>query len=173
MLAADNSPDNTVTSLYENHHSWLQTWLRKKLGNAFDAADLAHDTYVRIMVSGATPQPAQSRQFLTQIANGLMIDLFRRRQIEAAYLEAIGFLPEAQVPSEETRAIIIEALIEVDTLLNTISAKARVAFLLCKLDGLTYREIAAKMGVSLSSVEKYIVTALEACYQAMYVQDNA
>jgi len=96
----------------------------QKLGNAFDAADLAHDTYVRIMVSGNTPLPDQSRRHLTQIANGLVIDLYRRRQIEAAYLDAISLMPAPEVPSEEARALVIEALIELDTMLHGLPAKS-------------------------------------------------
>jgi RNA polymerase sigma factor (sigma-70 family) len=173
MLAADNSPENTMSSLYANHHSWLRGWLSKKLGNAFDAADLAHDTYVRILTTGNTPAPDQSRRYLTQIANGLMIDMFRRRQIESAYLDAISLLPEPQVPSEETRALVIEALVEIDTILYRLPAKARMAFLLCKIDGLTYREIAARLNVSIPSVEKYMAAALAACYAALYMQSGA
>ena len=34
-----------VQTLYEGHHGWLRNWLRKRLGNSFDAADLAQDTF--------------------------------------------------------------------------------------------------------------------------------
>jgi len=167
-MSAVEIPNQTVEVLYSNHHGWLRGWLRKRLGNAFDAADLAHDTYVRVMVSGKIPGPEQSRSHLTQIANGLVIDLYRRRQLEAAYLEAIGLLPQGQVPSEESRALVIEALVEVDTILHGLAPRARAALLLCRLDGLSYREIAAELGVSVSSVEKYIAAGLAACYRAVH-----
>jgi len=35
--------------LYTGHHSWLYNWLRHKLGNACDAADIAQDTFLRIL----------------------------------------------------------------------------------------------------------------------------
>lgn len=158
----------TLEALYSNHHGWLHGWLRRKLGNAVDAADLAHDTYVRILASGNTPQAGQSRRYLAQIANGLLIDLYRRRRIEAAYRQSISLLPEPEVPSEEARALVLEALIEVDAILHRLPYKTRRALLLCKLDGLSYREIAAELNVSISSVEKYIARGLVACYQAMY-----
>jgi DNA-directed RNA polymerase specialized sigma24 family protein len=50
-------------------------------------------------------------------------------------------------------------------------AKARQALLLCKLDGMSYRDIAAELQVSVSSVEKYIAAGLLACYQALHGQD--
>ncbi|WP_256081105.1 sigma-70 family RNA polymerase sigma factor [Massilia sp. YIM B04103] len=162
------SSSHPLHSLYTDHGAWLRNWLRAKLGNAWDAADLAHDTYVRILQAGTRPAAEDSRRYLVQVANGLMIDLFRRRRIETAYLEALSLLPEAQVPSEESRALAVEALLELDRLLHKLPAKARHAFLLCKLDGLSYRDIAAQLGVSVSSVEKYIAAALQACCLALY-----
>jgi len=152
-----------IEVLYSNHHGWLQGWLRGKLGSAFDAADLAHDTYLRILARGRAPRPEQSRQHLAQIANGLMIDLFRRRHIEAAYMEALAHLPPAAAPNPELRALIIEALTQIDAILASLPARVREAFLLCKVEGLDYREIARRLDVSVSSVEKYMVRALLAC----------
>lgn len=157
-----------AATLYASHHGWLRGWLRRRLGNAVDAADLAHDTYVRILRSGRVPEADHARQLLTTIANGLVIDLYRRRQIEAAYLAAIAALPVARSPSEEERALAIEALAEIDAILQALPARVRTAWLLCKLDGLSYREIAGRLGVSVSSVEKYIATALVACYQVVH-----
>lgn len=157
-----------IEVLYSEHHSWLRGWLRKKMGNAFDAADLAHDTYVRVIASGNTPRPEQSRPYLTQIAKGLVIDLYRRRRIEAAWLETIAALPEPEVPSEEARALVVEALMEIDAVLHRLPANARRALLLCKLDGLSYREIAVELKVSVSSVEKYVAAALLACHEALH-----
>ena len=168
MPTSERALQQSIELLYADHQGWLRNWLRRKLGNAFDAADLTHDTYLRILRAGRTPDAAQSRQHLARIANGLVIDLYRRRRIEAAYLEAIERLPLSLVPSEEDRALAIEALIQIDAILHGMPAKAREALLLCKLDGMSYRDIAARLGVSVSSVEKYIASALVACDQALH-----
>lgn len=154
-------------ALYSEHHGWLRRWLRARLGCSHTAADLAHDTYLRILNRGVTPEPEQSRRFLVQIAKGLMVDHHRRRRIEAAYLETLSLLPEPQAPSPEVRALTIEALVKIDTLLHELPEKPRRAFLLCRLDGLSYREIAEALSVSVSSVEKYIARALLICHRAM------
>lgn len=168
VSVAEFAPSSPLESLYAEHHGWLRGWLRKKLGNAFDAADLAHDTYLRILSTGRVPQADEARRHLTQIANGLVIDLYRRRQIESAYLDAIANLPEPMAPSEEERALVIEALVEIDTILHALPPKARAALLLCRLEGLSYREIAEQLEVSVSSVEKYITAGLLACAQAVH-----
>lgn len=168
MTAFDHSLTRQLEVLYADHHGWLRSWLRRKLGNAFDAADLAHDTYLRILRTGNVPDAEQSRRHLAQVANGLVIDLYRRRHIEAVYLESIAHLPSAQVPSEESRALVIEALMEVDAILCTLQPKVRAALLLSKMEGLGYREIAQRLHVSISTVERYMVCALLACDRAVH-----
>ncbi|WP_313062038.1 sigma factor, partial [Pseudomonas rhodesiae] len=41
--------------LYRDHHGWLQGWLRKRLGDREHAADVAQDTFLRLLVSGRFP----------------------------------------------------------------------------------------------------------------------
>jgi RNA polymerase sigma-70 factor (ECF subfamily) len=75
-------------------------------------------------------------------------------------------LPEAQVPSPEHQLILLETLAHIDALLDGLAPKVRTAFLLSRLEGLGYKEIAIRLGVSLSSVEKYMATAIRHCFLA-------
>lgn len=152
-----------VQSLYQQHHHWLLGWLRRRLGNSFDAADLTHDTFLRILVSGQSPAPEQSRAHLTQIAKGLVIDLHRRRLLESAWLEALATMPDHCVPSAEERAIVLESLIRIDAMLDALPARVRETFLLSRFDGMTYSEIATQMGMSVATVRKYMLRAAQAC----------
>lgn len=167
MAASEFTQQQEIKVLYANHHGWLRNWLRRRLGDAFDAADLAHDTYLRVMRSGRIPPVDESRRHLTQIANGLVIDLYRRRQIEAACMEVLAQEPQHQEFSEEARALAVEALVEIDAILRSLHPNVRTALLLCKIDGMNYRDIAAQLKVSVSSVEKYIAAGLLSCHQAM------
>ncbi|MDU5679729.1 sigma factor, partial [Pseudomonas aeruginosa] len=45
MPPADASLHDAVSHLYQDHHGWLQGWLRRRLGCAENAADLAQDTF--------------------------------------------------------------------------------------------------------------------------------
>lgn len=154
-------------SLYSDNHSWLFRWLCRRLGHSADAADLAHDAFVRVLVTGHTPAPDQSRAHLTQIAKGLVIDLHRRRQVEAAYLEALAQLPEALAPSAEQQALIMEELLWVDRVLGDLPAKVREVFLHSQLDGMTYSQIAQARGISFGTVRKYMLRAAQALHAAM------
>jgi RNA polymerase sigma-70 factor (ECF subfamily) len=148
-----------VADLYTDHHGWLHAWLRGKLGCAHQAADLAHDTFVRLLVR-PRELGGEPRALLTHIAKGLVIDHWRRQELERAYCEALAHLPEPQVPSAETQRLMLDALVQIDALLDGLGPKVRAAFLLSRLEGRSYPEIAREIGVSLSSVEKYMATAL-------------
>ncbi|HSW04724.1 sigma-70 family RNA polymerase sigma factor [Aquabacterium sp.] len=156
-----------VHALYRRDHGWLQAWLRRKLGCSQNAADLAHDTYLRIITSGRTPPLEQSRAHLMQIAKGLVIDQYRRRRIEAAYLDALACQPEATAPSPEERALVLEVLIRIDTALGQLAPKVRETFVLSQFEGLTYSVIALQQGIAVATVRKYMLKATEACFAAL------
>ena len=164
MSSAPTFPPPDVTALYSDHHGWLQGWLRRKMGNAFDAADLAHDTFLRVLARRDTPRLLAPRAYLGAIARGLVADFFRRKDIERAYLEALATLPEAHAPSLEARAIVLEALVAIDNMLDGLKPAVRQAFLLSQLDGLTYEQIAQQLGVTKRTVSNYMCKAIEHCY---------
>lgn len=53
----------TLTALYSDHHSWLQGWLRKKLGCSQHAADLAQDAFVRVLLLAEPHNIQEPRAF--------------------------------------------------------------------------------------------------------------
>jgi RNA polymerase sigma factor (sigma-70 family) len=154
-----------LQALYQDHHAWLCGWLRRKLVNPADAADLAQDTFVRLL--GKPLQQAQAlrepRAWLTTTAHGLVVDHVRRQALERAYAQALASAPPALHPSPEDRLLLLQTLLRIDTLLDGLAPRARSAFLLSRLEGLPYADIAHQLGVCLSSVEKYMATALRHC----------
>lgn len=161
-------PHDSVHTLYQQHHSWLNTWLRCRLGNAADAADLAQDTFVRLLQRHEQLELRAPRAFLRTIARGLVIDHWRREELERAYLEALAHVPEAHVPSPETRELLLELLERIARLLDGLKPKVRTAFLLAQCEGLSHRQIAEQMGISLRSVERHVADALYHCYLVRY-----
>jgi RNA polymerase sigma-70 factor (ECF subfamily) len=150
-----------VQSIYHEHHPWLQSWLRKRLGNASDAADIAHDTFVRLLTRQMAVQ--EPRALLTTIAQGMVANFYRRRDIELAYEEARAAWPQQHEMSLEERAIVLETLVEIDALLNTLPPPVRQAFLMSQLDGMAQSEIAERLDVSLATVKRYIAKAMLLC----------
>jgi len=165
--AASSDP---LAQLYLHHHGWLRGWLQRKLGNAGDAADLAQDTFIRLLCAPEHLAERQTgwqlrepRAYLTVIAKRLVVNLHRRRALETAYLEALALLPEAQAPSAERQAILLETLQQLDAVLDGLDAKVRAAFLMAQLEGLGYAEIARRLAISERTVKRYMVQAMARC----------
>jgi len=157
-----------VQTLYLEHHSWLTGLLHRRLGNRDDAADLAHDTFLRVLRSPVPVEDIREPQrYLATVARGLVADLFRRRSLEQAYLDYLAALPEDLAPSPEEQAMVQQTLLEVDRMLQALPPKVRAAFVLAQFDELTYPEIAARLGVSLRTVSNYLTRAMEHCCMAL------
>lgn len=157
------------TVLYSDHHSWLHGWLRKKLGCSQRAADLAHDAFIRILTLAEPQNLKEPRAFLTTTATRLLIDGARRRKIEHAYLEALALsADDANIPSPEAIHAALQMLEKISRMLEGLPPKPREAFLLNRLDGLSYNEIAKVLGVSASMVKQYMASVLVHCYKTVH-----
>src|SRR5690606_27430602 len=108
MSVDDSAHLNAVNVLYSDHHDWLVRWLRSRLGCAHNAADLAQDTFTRLLASRNATIVCEPRAYLTTIAKGLMVNWYRRQVLERAWLDALAHMPEAEAPAPEQHLIILE-----------------------------------------------------------------
>lgn len=156
-----------IAGLYGDHHGWLLNWLRGRLNCSQQAADMAQDTFMRVLLSERRKPMAselvEPRHFLVTVAKRVMVDSFRRRAVEQAYLQLLAEQPEQYAVSPEQRWMLIETLQTLDAMLDGLGARTKQAFLLSQLQGMGYKDIAARMGVSVSSITKYIARATEHC----------
>lgn len=166
MPTAEPTQAHAVAQLYQAHHAWLQEWLRRRLGCRHDAADLAQDTFVRVLAGRQAGVIREPRAFLTVLAQRALYSFWRRRELETAYLESLARQSEACAPSEEARALVLDALMQIDALLDRLPGKARQAFLYSQLDALSYPEIAQRLGVSAITVRRYMKQAFSLCVRA-------
>ena len=168
-LVASPAPAAAVEGLYRSHQPWLRAWFQRRIGNDSDAADLAHDTFVRLLRRpDGLPTLHEPRAYLTTVANGLLDSRYRREALERAYLEALAQLPAPQVPCEQSRLMALQALLEMDRLLSRLPTRVKTIFLLALLEGLNYREIAARLQISVNTVQKAVIRAYQVCYQVAY-----
>ncbi|PCJ31641.1 MAG: RNA polymerase subunit sigma [Gammaproteobacteria bacterium] len=151
-----------ISTLYQEHHTWIYSWLRKRLSCDYHAEDLAQDTFVRLLARNSE-KIKEPRAYLTTVAKGVLSSWYRRKSLEHAYLEALENLPEQQSPSEENRFLILEILHEIDAVLDALSPQVKQTFLLSQLDGLKYQDIAVSQSISLSTVKRYMKQAFLHC----------
>jgi len=153
--------------LYRDHHGWLRGWLHRRLGCAHRAADVAQDTFVRLLAArDALPLLREPRAYLRTTAQRLLVDHARRQAVEEAWRAEVALLAEhgeLHYPAPETALAALRALRELSEVLDRVAAKARAAFLLHYLDGLTHEAVAAELGVSGRMVRKYLAQVLVQC----------
>ena len=154
------SAADPVHTLYVDHHAWLQSWLLRKLGNTHQAADLTQDTFVRVIAGQQVDAIREPRAYLTTLAQRVLYNFWRRRELEQAWLDALATAPEDMAPSPEDYALVREAIEAIDLWLEGLPPKARQVFLLRRLDGMKHTEIAEVMGLSVATVERYMKQAL-------------
>ncbi|MGK9066438.1 sigma-70 family RNA polymerase sigma factor [Stutzerimonas chloritidismutans] len=172
MSLSDPNASVSLDVLYGAHHGWLQSWLRRTVGCSQQAADLAQDTFVRLLVRGKPVNDQAPRALLTRIARGLVIDQWRRDALERAYIEALASLPEASHPSPEVRHEALQSLERIARLLDGLKPVVREAFLLYQLGGLTHVQVGRQLGVSSRTVERHVANALLHCYRLCYENQN-
>lgn len=159
----DQASTLEFAALYCHHHGWLRAWLQRRLGDAQDAADLAHDTFTRVFAARSIGEIREPRAYLTTIARGILVNWFERQALERAYLDSLSHLPPSHAPSPEQQHVILETLQQVDALLNSLPVHVRHAFLLSQIEGLRYEDIARQLGCSLISVKRYMKQAFLQC----------
>lgn len=151
--------------LYRQENGWLQSWLRRRLKCSQSAADLAQDTFMRLLQKPEPMEIHAPRHFLAKVAQSVLSNHYRRQSLERAYLEALAAMPERVAPCLEIQAILLETLIELDALLEQLEYPVRAAFLWSQLEGLSHGEIAERLDVSITTVKRYIIKAGALCIQ--------
>ncbi|MFA4962945.1 MAG: RNA polymerase sigma factor [Brevundimonas sp.] len=159
-----------LLAVYLDRHPALVRFFTARTGSADRAQDIVQDIYVRLQALSevAAEEIKAPAPFLYRIGGNLMLDRVRagRRSTarDQAWTEtsgaAIDGFSVADEPSPEDAAWARLKLDQVAAALEDMSPNARTAFRLHKIDGLTHAEVAARMGVSRSSVEKYVSAVL-------------
>lgn len=170
MSSGEPPYQTAITELYCEHHGWLFGWLRRKLGCAQNAADLAQDTFTRILnARESVATLREPRAFLSTTARRLIIDQVRRKQIENAYLQELALTAQALEGFQSPEQILttLEALEHIAFILEGMQDKVRQAFVLYYLDGLKQSEIARQLALSDRTVRKYLIQALLHCSHSL------
>ena len=163
MSGADLSHRDYVSQLFSAHYVWLHTRLRRNLHSDSYAEDIAADTFVQLLNVPTPGGIREPRALLTTIAQRLVYQLWRRRSVERAYLMTLPLHDTQDVPCPESMAQLHQTLRTVQRQLEGLPDKVKSTFVLSRVNGMTYPEIAAQLGISQRSVSDYMNLALRRC----------
>ncbi len=151
------------------HEPGIRVWLRQRGQSAEDIDDLIQEGYAKLAGVTAFAQIAQPGGYFFQIVRNLMIDSIRHARV--VRIDTVGHLVDQGGGSDDVTperiALVRDELSSVMRCLETLPDRCRAIFKLRKIDGLSQREIAAKMGVSESIVENDAAKGLTLLMRAM------
>lgn len=164
MIGVDEQFRGTFSAVYRSVHAELMRFLGKRLESQADAADLAQDAFAQWLGWRDRAGVEQPRAFLFHIARNLLRDHWRRQQRQGVSepLESIEGESQAQAGPLE-RLDQQQRLLHLSRALQDLPPRRREALILHRFEGLSQSEVAKRMGISLSMVEKHIAAALLHC----------
>jgi RNA polymerase sigma factor (sigma-70 family) len=147
----------TWEQVVRDHSARVYRLAYRLSGNAQDAEDLTQETFVRVFRSLADYSPGTFEGWLHRITTNLFLDMVRRRQRIRfdALPEDTERLP-GRAPSPEQVYADTHLDPQVQAALDALPPEFRVAVVLCDIEGLTYEEIAATLGIKLGTVRSRI-----------------
>lgn len=126
-------------------------------GNAQDAEDLTQDTFIRVFRSLQDYQPGTFEGWLHRITTNLFLDMVRRRnRIRMEALPDDYDRVPAQGPNPEEIYHDARLGADLQSALDSLAPEYRAAVVLCDIEGLSYEEIGATLGVKLGTVRSRI-----------------
>ena len=160
-----------ISTLCREHGASLVRFLARRLKSLEDAEDIAQAALLRIQQLDEGVSVDNPKAYLFQVANNLAIDTMRRNDILQRYLQTESLRQQSQnaeaALSPERILAAQQQLTRIQQTIDKLPLKCRQAFLLHRKSGMSYSDIAKEMGVSVSSVEKYILQALRECRHAI------
>jgi len=171
VSAADPKPP-LVERLFAEHGGALQAFFRRRIRAKADALDLAQEVYLRML--RITNQEALRNPvlYLYTVANNLVKEhsVLERRQASGIDVDEITEHEHEQLevlPNFEGDVDAAQRAQRLETVLKQLRPKCRTAVLLRFAHGLSYREVALRLGVSPQMAQKYVAQALSHCRRRM------
>lgn len=136
----------------------LRNFLYYKCGDAALAEDLVQEAFLRMWKVCQKVTYDKAKAFLFRVANNLFLDEVKHRQVVAKYQINVGeavqrFTPQEELEENEFRERLERAIAQ-------LPEKSREVFLLNRLEGMKYKDIALLLDISVKAVEKRMHKAL-------------
>ncbi|MCF8453506.1 MAG: RNA polymerase sigma factor [Pedobacter sp.] len=161
---------------YFYHHYSLRIYrkLLKMVRVETIAEELVQDVFVRIWDKRHQIDPDRSfRSYLFTIAQNLVYDLYRKVAREERLQEVIKEASSEMYMHVEEGVFLKETSEILNKAINNLPSQQKLVFTLCKLEGKSYEDASATLGISTSTINNHIVKATKSIKGYMFREQNA
>jgi len=148
----------------------LMRYLSRKRAIEIDAEDLRNDIYIRVLEFAENSRPTAPRAFLFHTARNLLIDLARRNRVVAIDLledlDLLNVLIDDVSPEQHTSGR--QQLQRLSMFFDRMPAKCREVVWMRRIEGLTQKEVARRLGVTEAAVEKHVYRGIRYLAEALF-----
>lgn len=143
------------------HHNWR---------NKSDLPDLRQEVYMRVCEAAQKQIPEHAKSFVLTTARNLLINRMRRERVvpieTAADMDALGIAMNE--PGADRVLIAREELRRLQIALDRLAPRCREAVVLGRIEGLSRREIAARMGIAEDTVRQHLIHGMRTLADLLY-----
>ena len=148
--------------LSRNYRPSLTRYFRRRLHAADDVDDLVQEVFLRLIKRGQVSELEQIGAYLFQTASSVLNDYLRRRRSHQADKHD-SFDPDLHADADFAVDRVMEGqerLRHATALLLELPERTRNVFILRRIEGMRYADIARRLGISVSAVEKHVQRAV-------------
>ncbi|HWV30665.1 MAG TPA: sigma-70 family RNA polymerase sigma factor [Dyadobacter sp.] len=157
-LAEGDAP--AFTALYEKYSLKLYANIFRLVKSEDTAKEILQELFLKIWELRAQIDPEKSfKSFLYKIAGNLVYDHFRKVSRDKRLSDNLLYLLEEEYSHSEESVIYNESLELLNMAINRLPEMRRRGYVLGKMEGKTYEEISAQLGISHSTISDHIVKA--------------
>lgn len=146
-------------TLFDRHFKAVRNYIYYRSGDAELATDIAQDTFMRVWEKQLVIEPDKTIGLLFKIASDLFVSSYRRESLSTKFKNSVVLSGTPETPDQ--RAEYNELSDKYEHALATMGENQRVVFLLSRVEGLKYNEIADQLQLSVKAVEKRMSQALD------------
>ena len=147
--------------LHRTYRPALVRYFTRQTGNPAEAEDLTQEVFVRLARSSRSTA-ASAEAYLFRVATNLVRDRARREKVRGDYRASVGAVEGLHIDSFDPHRVAAgrEAVRSVHDWILDLPEKTRRIFILYRLENLDRKDIADRLGLSRSSVDKHIAKAM-------------
>ncbi len=153
---------NALEAFARRYTPALRRYFRKRESRPADIDDLIQEVFTRVAKRTGDDEIQQPEAYLLRAASNVWRDFLRKKQTHLASVHE-EFDDEQLLHGSESPEHMLQGQQAVEAViaaLNELPERSRQVFVLCRVEGMRQRQVASRLGVSVSSVEKHMIRAV-------------